>query len=198
MHHRFPVDPDSIFDFDHPNLAKSDTPPAPSVPLPCCPQAAASAPNDKYAAMLRSDYCGRDSELSLAFCYLYQSIRFGCCSKELCGCLYDMAMRRIKAAKLLGDLICSLGSDPKYFCGHSGNAPAGSWWNASPTVLKYPQHLGDAIQSAIKRERFLLEEYKNLLSYIDDDGICAVLKTLKAEKEQDIETLQLHYSRFCS
>ncbi|MBQ2751023.1 MAG: manganese catalase family protein [Oscillospiraceae bacterium] len=202
MNRDFPVDPDSIIEFAPPKEAKAESLiPAfaePILPPPCCPKAAADGPNEKYAAILRSVFCGRDSELSLALCYLYQSMRFGCCGDELCASLYNFALHRFKAVKLLGDLICSLGSDPKFFCGHVGNSPAGSWWNASPTVLRYPQHLGDAIKSAINREQILSQEYKNLLNYLDDDGICRALKEIKSEKDEDITALTLLHSRFCS
>ena len=198
----FPVDPDSIIDLSptessnsKPVLSLSSDHPSPFV---CCPKAKADNLNDKYAAILRSVFCGRDSEFSLAVCYLYQSMRFGCCGEELCSIFYAHSLRRFKAVKLLGDLICSLGSDPKFFCGHIGNSPAGSWWNASPTVLKYPQHLGDALKSAISREQFLSQEYKNLLCYIDDEGICRTLREIKDEKDNDISELILLYSRFCS
>ena len=197
MHHDFPIDPDSIIETS--STAVCDTSPAEMQPQPFhFPKASSDCRNENYALMLRSCFCGRDSELSSAICYLYQSIRFSCCSDELCTALYDMAMRRFKAAKLLGDLICSLGSDPKFFCGKSGNAPAGSWWNASPTVLRYPQHIGDALQTAIRRERAMAEEYKSFAAYIDDVSVCRILEQLRSEKLQDIHTLTLFYTRFCS
>jgi len=97
MNRDFPVDPDSIIELAPPKEQKTESliPAAqPILPLPCCPKASADSPNDKYAAILRSIVCGRDSELSLALRYLYQSMRFGCCGDELCAALYNFSFRR--------------------------------------------------------------------------------------------------------
>ena len=98
----------------------------------------------------------------------------------------------------MGDLLLSLGSDPKYFCGISPNSVAGSWWNASPTVMRYPCDLGQALQNNIMQEKETAEEYKNIIAYVDDNGIIAALKEILSEKKQDIDRLHLLYNRFCS
>ena len=130
--------------------------------------------------------------------YIYQSVRFGCCSDELCSVLYQISLHKLKHLKLLGDLLCSLGGDPKYFCGISPNAIAGSWWNASPTVLKYPCDVGEGLNCLLTLERESAQEYKSIAAYADDCGIKSALKEILTEKEQDIEKLTLLYTRFCS
>jgi len=208
MHDNFPIDPDSIMEFEEkPLLHHSHDDGSYIEKLSCkkkastcpdCPHAKADQKNEKFAIFIRSCFCGRRSELTLMNSYLYQSIRFGCCSDELCAILYSLAQRKLKHLKLLGDLLCSLGSDPKFFCGISPNAIAGSWWNTSPTVIKYPCDAGEAMQHMLKMERESAQEYKNIKAYVDDNGIKSALSEILNEKEQDIENLTLLYTRFCS
>ncbi len=208
MRDTFPIDPDSIID-----LEQQSKPPSPHCsgqyieklccekgPAPCaeCPHAKAEHRNEKYAVFMRSCFAGKRSELTLMMCYLYQSVRFACCSDELCAVLYRLARSKMRHLKMLGDLLCSLGSDPKYFCGISPNAIAGSWWNSSPAVIKYPNDLGEALHHALIMEKESADEYKSIKAYVDDDGIKSALKEILSEKEQDINDLTLLYTRFCS
>ena len=206
MREKFPIDPDSIILLEESSAelqhggeyVQELRCEKKSFPCPVCPHAKAEHQNEKFAVFIRSCFCGKRSELTLLTCYLYQSIRFGCCSDELCAALYHIAEHKLKHLKLLGDLLCSLGSDPKYFCGVSPNAIAGSWWNASPTVVKYPCDIGEAITCLLALEQESAHEYKSIAAYSDDEGIKSALKEILTEKEQDIENLSLLYTRFCS
>ena len=208
MRNSFPIDPDSIIEPEerptasHPHHDGEyiESLCCETKPKPClnCPHARADKQNEKFAVFIRSCFCGKRSELTFMTAYLYQSIKFGCCGEEICSVLYSLSVRKHKHLKMLGDLLCSLGSDPRYFCGVSPNAIAGSWWNTSPTVLKYPCDIGEAIKYMLTLEKESTEEYKNIKAYVDDGGIKTALSEIIDEKEQDIENLALLYTRFCS
>ena len=208
MRDTFPIDPDSIMEFEEKAASHSaqndgqyiEKLRCSKTPTPCisCPHAKADQKNEKYAIFIRSCFSGRRSELTLMTSYLYQSIRFGCCSDELCAVLYSISEHKLKHLKILGDLLCSLGSDPKFFCGVSPNAIAGSWWNTAPTVIKYPCDVGEGLQYLLMMEKESAAEYKSIKAYVDDCGIKSALEEILTEKEQDIKNLSLLYTRFCS
>jgi len=208
MRDSFPIDPDSIIEPEEKTEAPHPHHDGEYIERLCCnkkptfqmkcPHAQADKQNEKFAVFIRSCFCGKRSELTLMTAYLYQSVKFGCCSEELCSTLYTLSVRKHKHLKMLGDLLCSLGGDPKYFCGISPNAIAGSWWNTSPTVIKYPCDIGEAIKYLLAMEKESAEEYNNIKAYVDDCGIKSALTEIIDEKKQDIEILTLLYTRFCS
>jgi len=112
MRDTFPVDPDSIIQ-PHPQntddtvffCSKNES----GTPAVCshhtdkhdtkscshwCPTAKADSVNEKYAVFIRSSFSGRQSELTLAMSYLYQSIKFACCSHELCSVFYELCLSK--------------------------------------------------------------------------------------------------------
>ena len=201
-------DPDSIPYFEPPQFHSNGIP-MPLIPLnvelkrkvfspPCRCPAKAEAQNEKYAAIIRSRFSGRDSEMSSLVCFIYQAIKFSVCSEEFCQAIYDIILEKLGHIRVLGELLLSLGGEPKFFCGVSPNAIAGSWWNASPAVIQYPADLGQALQSNISREKESIAEYKSISAYIDDKGVCSALQGIILEKEKHLETFSLLYTRFCS
>ena len=162
------------------------------------PTARAVAPNDRYGRMIRSSYSGRESALSCMMNLLYHALRFSECSEDVKTTLFDIAICKLHHLKLLGELLCTLGGDPKffYFTAPTGNTT--SWWAANPATLTYAKNLGEALKADIAAEKNAIEEHYNAINYIDDNGVTTLLKRIVQDEEFHLKILTELYQRFCS
>ncbi len=162
------------------------------------PNAAANAENERYARIIRNSFAGRESALTAMMTYLYQSIRFGDCADDLRETLWGISMCKMYHMRLLGELLLSLGGEPKYFYCTPPNANSGTWWSAQPAVMTYSKNLGDALRAAIEAEKAGIEEHKSTINYVDDQGVCTLLKRIVLDEEYHLKILTELYKRFCS
>ncbi len=167
------------------------------LPLPY-PQAKASAENDRYARIIRNSFAGRESALTAMMTYLYQAIRFGECGDDLREMLIAIAQCKMRHLRLLGELLMSLGGDPKYFYRSSPNANSGSWWTAQPAIVTYSKILGDALKADIEAEKAAVEEHKSIINYMDDEGVRALLKRIVMDEEFHLKIFTELHKRYCS
>lgn len=215
---QLPLDPDSIM--PQMEITPSKTPSMPPLsPSPtytdyiqpecaqhnqygfCLPQpyppARAYAENERYARIIRNSFAGKESALTAMLTCIYHSIRFAECAADLQDILIDIAICKMHHLKLLGELLISLGSDPRFFCCLPPNANPGGWWSAQPSTVAYSKNLGEALHANIEAEKATLEEYHNAINYIDDDGICTLLKRIVLDKEYHLKIFTELYKRFC-
>ena len=162
------------------------------------PPAKANAENERYARIIRNSFAGCESALTAMMTYLYQSIRFGDCADDLREMLAAIALCKMYHLRLLGELLVSLGSDPKYFYCMPPNANSGTWWTAQPTMVTYSKILGDALKADIEAEKASIEEHKNAINYVDDEGIRALLMRIVMDEEYHLKIFTELYKRFCS
>lgn len=167
------------------------------LPLPY-PEAKASAENDGYARIIRNSFAGRESALTAMMTYLYQGIRFGECGEDLREMLLAIARCKMHHLQLLGDLLFSLGGEPKYFYRFPPNANSGSWWTAQPAIVTYSRILGDALNADIEAEKVAIDEHKSTINYIDDEGVRALLKRLVLDEEYHLKIVTELHKRYCS
>ncbi|HWP50953.1 MAG TPA: ferritin-like domain-containing protein [Clostridia bacterium] len=168
----------------------------------CLPQpypvAKANAENERYARIIRNSFAGCESTLTAMMTYLYQSMRFGDCADDLREMLAAIAQCKMYHLKLLGELLLSLGGDPKYFYCTPPNFNSGSWWAAQPTIVTYSKILGDALTADIAAEKASIEEHNSTINYVDDEGIRALLKRIVLDEEYHLKILTELHKRFCS
>ncbi len=162
------------------------------------PEATANAENERYARIIRNSFAGRESALTGMMTYLYQAIRFGDCADDLRETLWGISVCKMYHMRLFGELLLSLGGDPKYFYCAPPNASSGTWWSAQPPVMTYCQNLGDALKSSIEAEKACIEEHRSVINYVDDAGICALLKRIVLDEEYHLKILTELHKRFCS
>ncbi len=162
------------------------------------PKAAANAENERYARIIRNSFSGRESALTAMMTYLYQSICFGACADDLRETLWGISMCKMYHMRLLGELLMSLGGEPKYFYRSPPNANSGIWWSAQPGIVTYSKTLGDALKWAIEAEKAGIEEHRSTVNYVDDEGICALLKRILLDEEYHLKLFTELYKRFCS
>ena len=162
------------------------------------PSAVADAQNERYARIIRNSYSGRESALTAMMTYLYQAIRLGGFNEDLRETLWGISVCKMYHMRLFGELLLSLGSDPKYFYHMPQNARAGTWWSAQAGIVNYAKNLGDALKSAIETEKDGIDEHKSAINYIDDPGVCALLKRIVLDEEYHLALLTELYQRFCS
>lgn len=187
--------------------AQSENGSVPELPLCgpnglCLPQpypiAKANAENERYARIIRNSFSGRESALTAMMTYLYQSMRFGECADDLREMLAAIALCKMFHLRLLGELLVSLGSNPKYFYCMPPNANSGTWWAAQPANVTYSKILGDALKADIEAEKASIEEHKNTINYVDDEGIRALLKRIVMDEEYHLKIFTELHKRFCS
>lgn len=162
------------------------------------PDAKANAENERYARIIRNSFAGRESALTAMMTYLYQAIRFGDCADDLRETLWGISVCKMYHMRLLGELLMSLGGDPKYFYCAPPNASSGTWWSAQPAIITYSKNLGDALKSSIEAEKACIEEHQSALNYVDDEGVCALLKRIVLDEEYHLKILSELHKRFCS
>lgn len=193
------MDPDSIVTRAEPAPPCVPEKPQPSAcqPLPY-PSPVACEKNEHYAKLIRSSFCGNDSELTAVMTYFYHSLRFSECSEELAQELIGISRCEMIHLSLLGRLLRSLGGDPKFFCCLPPNANPGGWWSANPAVVPYSRDLGEAILNDIKLEEGAIEEYQSAAAYIDDENIRALIKRIILDEEGHLLLFKAMYQRYCS
>lgn len=195
------MDPDSIVK-DAPSQPacpadKVEPQPGACQPLPY-PRPEAKEKNEHYAKLIRSSFCGGNSELTAVMAYFYHSLRFCECSKELSDALLGISRCEMIHLSLLGRLLCSLGGDPKFFCCLPPNANPGGWWSAKPSVVPYSRDLGEALLNDIKLEEGAIEEYQSAAGYIDDEHIQALINRILLDERGHLLLFKSLYQRFCS
>lgn len=162
------------------------------------PPAKAVTHNEKYAELIRGSFSGRESELSSAASCLYHGLKFSISCPELSRAFMGIAVCELRHLMLLGELLVSLGGDPRFFCCLPTNSIAGGWWNAHPVTLSYHSTTDAALKSGISAKKGSIAEYKSISEYIDDGNIRLLLKRIIADEELHLETLESLYTRFCS
>lgn len=162
------------------------------------PKAAANAQNERYARIIRNSFAGRESALTAMMTCLYQSMRFGECAEDLREMLTAIALCKMYHLRLLGELLLSLGGDPKFFCCMPSNNNRGVWWMAQPATVTYSNNLGDALKANIEAEKASIEEHNNTINYVDDEGIRALLKRIVLDEEYHLKIFTELHQCFCS
>lgn len=162
------------------------------------PTAKANAANERYGRMIRNSFTGRESALTAMMTYLYQSMRFGECAEDLRETLWAISVCKMYHMRLLGELLISLGGDPKFFYCSPPNAASGSWWAAQPNIVTYSKNLGDALKAGISAEKAVIEEHNNIINYVDDEGLRALLKRIVLDEEYHLKIVTELHKRFCS
>ncbi|MFV0497321.1 MAG: hypothetical protein ACK5L0_03995 [Candidatus Fimivivens sp.] len=162
------------------------------------PAAKANAENERYACIIRNGFAGRESVLTAMMTYLYQSIYFGACDDDLREMLAAIALCKMFHLRLLGELLMSLGSNPKYFCCMPPNVSCGTWWAAQPVNVAYSKILSDALNADIELEKASIDEHKNTINYVDDEGIRTLLKRIVMDEKYHLKMLTELHKRFCS
>ena len=194
-----------------PSVPPKTPPAAPPVttPVPGCachglcltepyPVARSSSPNDRYGRIIRNSYSGRESELTGMLNLLYHALRFSECAEDVKTILLEIAACKLFHLSLLGELLSSLGGDPKffYFLSQTGNAT--SWWAANPTTLTYAKNLGEALKADIDAEKAAIDAHYSAINYIDDSDVTNLLKRIVRDEEYHLKILTELYQRFCS
>ncbi len=204
-----PLDPDSIV------RACCMTPPAwrksadssglqpKNEPGGCLPQPypppVAECPCEQSIRMICGAYCGIDcSELGAAMQYIYHAMRFEECSSQAAAQLVDIAVCEMRHLQLLGHLLCSLGSAPKFYAPRrAAHGMKDCWWTAQPPAIFYADQLKDALCANIELEKRGIDGYCRMIKQTNDPGIVRLFERILLDEEEHLRIFTALLQRFC-
>ena len=163
------------------------------------PIAAAQTKNQQYVRMIRNAYCGSGCpELDAVMQYFYHSLILRECTPQVSREISNIAICEMHHLELLGQLLCSMGSEPKFFASHC--LPHGMqnvWWSARPGRIVYAGELGPALRADIQLKTGIIENYRRIVREISDSGIVRLLERILLDEEEHLRIFTALLQRFC-
>ena len=163
------------------------------------PIAAAQTKNRQYVRMIRNVYCGSGcSELNAAMQYFYHSLILRECAPQVSREILNIAICEMHHLELLGQLLCSMGSEPKFFASRcSPHGMQNVWWSAKPGGIVYAGELGPALQADVQLKTGIIENYCRITREISDPGIVQLAERILLDEEDHLRIFTALLQRFC-
>ncbi len=143
--------------------------------------------NQMYAALLSNDYAGSVSELSAITQYINNENRLFCERCPAAKTILGIAMAEMLHMQRLGEMIFLLGGSID-FVARQRNGRKQMW---TPQYLNIPLNAREMLVADIDAERAAINQYKEHIRMIEDDGINAVLARIIQDEEYHIMILQV-------
>jgi bacterioferritin len=163
--------------------------------LPCklhepYPEAKAEGHNERYAMLLQDAYAdGGKSEMTAISQYIHHHITIQ--NKEIANTELCISLVEMKHLSLLGDLIRSLGGNPKY------RRTNKLWWNGGE--VNYGDTAEFKLKLDIESEKEAIEGYKTLISEIKDRNVVRVLERILEDEMMHLQIFtDLYHKHFGS
>ena len=145
--------------------------------------------NQRYAELLKNDYCGSVSELSAILQYINNENRLPGEHCSLIRTILGIAMAEMMHLQKLGELIQLLGGNVSF------HTKANGLW--SPSCLVLPDCVSQMLQADIEAEKAAIRQYGAHIRSIEDDCVNAVLKRIIQDEEYHIMILQSLMKNMC-
>lgn len=161
-----------------------------------------SGQNSHYAAAMLDNMAGQNSEMSAVGLYFYaQLVTTG--YKDVAEAFLRIGMVEMQHLNLFGELAMQLGENPRLWC-RQPRSGRYLYWN--PACLKYPHiqppapgcripesNVRTILAQAIEGEQAAIHKYMQQTSWIQDVGICDILRRISADEQMHLEIFSRLY-----
>ena len=134
-------------------------------------------PNYYYASLLMDDYASMDSEYTAISQYVFGHILSG--ESEVADTFLGIGIVEMSHLDMLADVILDLGVYPKFRSG------TGVVWNSN--FVPYGVSTTNRLELAIKAEYGAIQQYRNHICKINDEGIDALLERIILDEELHVK-----------
>ena len=161
-----------------------------------------SGQNSHYAAAMLDNMAGQNSEMSAVGLYFYAHlVTTG--YKDVAEAFLRISMVEMHHLNLFGELAMQLGDNPRLWC-RQPRSGRYLYWN--PACLKYPHiqppapgcripesNVRTILAQAIEGEQAAIHKYMQQTSWIQDVGICDILRRISADEQMHLEIFSRLY-----
>lgn len=161
-----------------------------------------SGQNSHYAAAMLDNMAGQNSEMSAVGLYFYAHlVTTG--YKDVAEAFLRISMVEMYHLNLFGELAMQLGENPRLWC-RQPRSGRYLYWN--PACLKYPHiqppapgcripesNVRTILAQAIEGEQAAIHKYMQQTSWIQDVGICDILRRISADEQMHLEIFSRLY-----
>lgn len=161
-----------------------------------------SGQNSHYAAAMLDNMAGQNSEMSAVGLYFYAHlVTTG--YKDVDEAFLRISMVEMQHLNLFGELAMQLGENPRLWC-RQPRSGRYLYWN--PACLKYPHiqppapgcripesNVRTILAQAIEVEQAAIHKYMQQTSWIQDVGICDILRRISADEQMHVEIFSRLY-----
>ena len=142
-------------------------------------------PNPAYACMLQRVYAGHVSEFTSIAQYFYHHILLKGCYPDASEILHDVSIQEMHHLAMLAECIIKLGGDPvigepKRQCVH--------WWRGD--MIDCSKQMQLMLLKDVQEEYALIDQYREIIRYIDDECVIALLERIILDEEEHIRLLR--------
>lgn len=157
------------------------------------PEPQVEAPNLKYAALLKEDYCGATSETTAIMLYTYQHISSDRMWKEYALMVHHISIVEMYHLELLGETIILLGEKADY---HISNPKTGTKipWTSSYVATK--TDLKSMLEIDIESELSAIKQYEDHLVKINDHYIQNLLLRIIEDEKIHVKIFKEFYQKY--
>lgn len=168
------------------------------------PSVKISEQNSHYAAAMLDNMAGQNSEMSAVGLYFYAHlVTTG--YKDVDEAFLRISMVEMHHLNLFGELAMQLGENPRLW---SRQPRSGRYMYWNPACLKYPHihppapgcriseaNVRTILSQAIEGEQAAIHKYMQQTSWIQDVGICDVLRRISADEQMHLEIFSRLYHK---
>lgn len=133
-----------------------------------------------YASLLTNDYAGIVSEMSAVSVYTYQ--HFVTVNRKIADTLKCIAIVEMRHMEFLGQLISSLGGNPRIAVQSGCNC---SYWNAQ--YISYETNPKCYLKDNISGEKTAISNYRAHIKQINDKYVRTLLERIILDEEHHIK-----------
>lgn len=144
------------------------------------PPAKADGVNIYFASLLTNDFAGPVGELSAVTDYTFQALVTP--DQSIASLVSGISKVEMHHLQLIGQLIVSLGGNPRFAV---QNGCGTCFWNGQ--LIGYATNPRDYLREDIKNEKATIENYRNRIEQISDNGVRAVLERIIKDEEHHID-----------
>lgn len=158
--------------------------------------------NSHYAAAMLDNMAGQNSEMSAVCLYFYANL-VTAGYKDVAEAFLRINMVEMKHLNLFGELAMRLGENPRLWC-RQPRSGRYMYWN--PASLKYPyiqppapgcripeSSVRTILAQAIEGEQAAIRKYMQQTSWIQDVGICDILRRISADEQMHVDIFSRLY-----
>lgn len=161
-----------------------------------------SGQNSHYAAAMLDNMAGQNSEMSaVGLCFYAHLVTAG--YKDVAESFLRISMVEMHHLNLFGELAMQLGENPRLW---SRQPRSGRYLYWNPACLKYPHiqppapgcripetNVRTILAQAIESEQAAIRKYMQQTSWIQDVGICDILRRISADEQMHLEIFSRLY-----
>lgn len=158
--------------------------------------------NSHYAAAMLDNMAGQNSEMSAVCLYFYANL-VTAGYKDVAEAFLRINMVEMNHLNLFGELAMRLGENPRLWC-RQPRSGRYMYWN--PASLKYPyiqppapgcriseSNVRTILAQAIEGEQAAIRKYMQQTSWIQDVGICDILRRISADEQMHVDIFSRLY-----